>query len=58
MNGLNHLSLIMDGNGRWASAQGLNRARGHIAGAHKAFEIIAHVRRMQNPYAKSFCIFS
>ena len=27
-----HVSIIMDGNGRWAKARGLERARGHIEG--------------------------
>ena len=28
-----HLAIIMDGNGRWAKAQGLPRSAGHLAGA-------------------------
>ena len=28
-----HVAIIMDGNGRWAKAKGLTRARGHEAGA-------------------------
>lgn len=28
-----HVAIIMDGNGRWAKAQGKNRAAGHTAGA-------------------------
>ena len=31
-NGL-HVAIIMDGNGRWASGQGLPRVAGHRAGA-------------------------
>jgi len=27
-----HITIIMDGNGRWAKKQGLKRLRGHIAG--------------------------
>lgn len=27
-----HVAIIMDGNGRWATARGLNRSEGHIAG--------------------------
>ncbi len=33
MNGSLHVGLIMDGNGRWASARGLRRAEGHRRGA-------------------------
>ncbi len=31
---LNHLAIIMDGNGRWATAKGLPRTSGHAAGEH------------------------
>ena len=27
-----HVSIIMDGNGRWAKARGLSRSEGHVAG--------------------------
>ncbi|MDE7101181.1 MAG: undecaprenyl diphosphate synthase family protein, partial [Bacteroidales bacterium] len=27
-----HVALIMDGNGRWAQAQGKSRMEGHVAG--------------------------
>ncbi len=41
-----HVSIIMDGNGRWAKAQGKPRSFGHLAGAKTAKEIIkrAHER--------------
>ena len=29
---LNHIAIIMDGNGRWATSQGLDRTAGHAAG--------------------------
>ena len=29
---LNHIAIIMDGNGRWATKQGLERTAGHAAG--------------------------
>lgn len=29
-----HIGFIMDGNGRWATRQGLNRSEGHVAGAN------------------------
>lgn len=37
-----HVAIIMDGNGRWASRRGLPRAAGHRAGAKKAREVIEH----------------
>jgi undecaprenyl diphosphate synthase len=36
-----HVAIIMDGNGRWASAKGLPRAAGHRAGAVAIEEVIA-----------------
>lgn len=42
MNNLNHLAIIMDGNGRWAKNQGLLRSFGHKAGA-KTIEKLAKV---------------
>ncbi len=34
-----HIAIIMDGNGRWASARGLERVKGHEAGAESVREI-------------------
>ena len=31
-NNLDHLAIIMDGNGRWALDKGLDRTAGHAAG--------------------------
>lgn len=38
-NVLNHLAIIMDGNGRWASNQGKKRVEGHKRGARVVDEI-------------------
>jgi undecaprenyl diphosphate synthase len=38
-NGL-HLAVIMDGNGRWATAHGLSRSAGHEAGLRTARDIV------------------
>lgn len=35
-----HLAVIMDGNGRWATARGLSRSAGHEAGLRTAREIV------------------
>ena len=32
--GLFHVAIVMDGNGRWATARGMARAEGHRRGAH------------------------
>ena len=37
---INHVGIIMDGNGRWANDQGLPRAQGHAKGAKVVKEII------------------
>jgi undecaprenyl diphosphate synthase len=39
MNGL-HVAIIMDGNGRWAEAQGLPRGAGHRAGAIAVHRVV------------------
>ena len=41
-----HVAIISDGNGRWASAQGLPRCAGHRAGAAAARKIIAAAPRL------------
>jgi len=35
-----HIGIIMDGNGRWASAKGLPRLEGHRRGAERLIEVI------------------
>jgi len=35
-----HVAIIMDGNGRWASARGLPRAAGHRAGAKSLRKVV------------------
>ena len=35
-----HIAAIMDGNGRWATAQGLPRTQGHEAGEDALFEAV------------------
>ena len=40
-----HVALIMDGNGRWATARGLPRTAGHRAGVRAARTIVETARR-------------
>jgi undecaprenyl diphosphate synthase len=47
---LTHLAIIMDGNGRWAKARGLERSAGHKAGTETAREIVRECRRLGIPY--------
>ena len=39
-NNLDHLAIIMDGNGRWALNKGLDRTAGHAAGEHSLSKTI------------------
>ena len=41
-----HVAIISDGNGRWATSQGLPRSAGHRAGAQTARSIIAAAPRL------------
>lgn len=41
-NKLEHLAIIMDGNGRWAKQKGLNRTKGHERGAEVVREITTY----------------
>ena len=41
-NRLEHLALIMDGNGRWAEQRGLKRTKGHEAGAEVIRDITTY----------------
>ncbi len=41
-----HVAIIMDGNGRWAKRQGLNRIRGHQRGADTVREIVTFSREI------------
>lgn len=41
---INHIAIIMDGNGRWASKNGATKAEGHSAGAISAKNIIEIAR--------------
>ncbi|MCA3244644.1 MAG: di-trans,poly-cis-decaprenylcistransferase [Alphaproteobacteria bacterium] len=54
---LQHLALIMDGNGRWATRQGLPRLAGHKAGVTSLNTLVEALVRQQIPYA-SFYAFS
>ncbi|HEY4658234.1 MAG TPA: polyprenyl diphosphate synthase, partial [Gemmatimonadaceae bacterium] len=40
-----HVAIIMDGNGRWASARGRSRAAGHAEGARAVRRVVEAARR-------------
>jgi len=45
-----HVAIIMDGNGRWAAAHGVPRAKGHAAGCETLEEITEAAVRMGIKY--------
>ncbi|HBS03331.1 MAG TPA: di-trans,poly-cis-decaprenylcistransferase [Leptospiraceae bacterium] len=54
---IQHVAFIMDGNGRWASRQGLDRSHGHRAGMETLEKIVMACSERQIPYV-SFYAFS
>ena len=44
MNTLNHIAIIMDGNGRWAKANHLPRTAGH----YKGVEVLRNITKYAN----------
>lgn len=45
-----HIAIIMDGNGRWATAKGLTRLAGHRAGAEVIEDILALIKQLNIGY--------
>ena len=43
-NRIDHVAIIMDGNGRWAQSRGLSRIKGHEMGARAARKIVEAVK--------------
>ena len=44
MNICKHLAIIMDGNGRWAKAQGKPRTAGHLVGSDNVRTMLSRPR--------------
>ena len=51
---LQHLAIIMDGNGRWAEKKGLPRSSGHLEGGKAAVKVISSCLG-RIPYLTLFC---
>ncbi|NMB77349.1 MAG: di-trans,poly-cis-decaprenylcistransferase [Myxococcales bacterium] len=49
-----HIGIIMDGNGRWATARGLERSRGHRAGSRAVRAVVRACRRLGVPVLTLF----
>ena len=51
---LNHIAIIMDGNGRWAASQGLDRIDGHREGVNVVKNIIRYADKIDLKYLTLF----
>ncbi|MGD0140958.1 MAG: isoprenyl transferase [Tepidisphaeraceae bacterium] len=45
-----HIAVIMDGNGRWATARGLPRVQGHLQGAQVVRSIVTECSRLRREH--------
>jgi len=57
MESLNHIAIIMDGNGRWASERGMPRAKGHQEGVKVSKKIIEYCTDIKLPFVTLY-VFS
>ena len=55
---IQHLAVIMDGNGRWAKSQGLPRTAGHEKGTEVVRDVTRHARKLGIPYLTLFAFSS
>jgi len=58
MNQLNHLAVIMDGNGRWAEQRGMPRWKGHEMGLHAVRRLTEAACRRSIPIVSLFAFSS
>ena len=49
-----HVGIIMDGNGRWATNQGLKRSMGHKAGADNLEKLLDHIFNLGIKYVSIY----
>lgn len=55
---INHIGIIVDGNGRWAAKRGLNRSEGHKAGAENVENLIKYISNNKLANYLSLYVFS
>ncbi len=55
---LQHIAIIMDGNGRWAKERGFKRTRGHEAGAETIRDITTYCAEHKTIQSATFYAFS
>lgn len=58
MHKINHLAIIVDGNGRWAKEKGLSRSMGHKAGSKNLQKLILYINKNQIAKYLSLYVFS
>jgi undecaprenyl diphosphate synthase len=58
MNSIQHVAIIMDGNGRWAEQRGLPRWKGHEMGAHSVRRVLEEACRQEVPFLTLFAFSS
>ena len=51
-----HIAIIMDGNGRWATKKGLPRTAGHAAGSEVFRRIATYCRDIGCHIKHDFCL--
>ena len=57
MNPINHVAIIMDGNGRWGLKKKKSRNSGHKAGLNTVENIIKHTIKKKNKVFNTLCFF-
>ena len=50
----NHIGIIMDGNGRWATSRGLKRSMGHKKGAENLEKLLDHIYNLGIKYVSIY----
>ena len=58
LNNLEHLAIIMDGNGRWAQKRGQNRTKGHEKGVEVVRDITIHCSKIEEIKTLTLYAFS
>lgn len=58
MTKINHIGIIVDGNGRWAKEKGKSRSEGHKAGAEALEKIILYINKESIANYLSLYVFS
>ena len=55
---INHIGIIVDGNGRWAQERGLSRSEGHLAGSKNLEKLINYISQNKLANYLSLYVFS